>query len=334
MFSTDLGIDFGTANTLIYMRGRGIVVNEPSIVATNSETGKLRAIGREASEMVGRTPQRISVAHPLRNGIIADFDVARNLLSRLIRRCHGIGTLFRPRIIVGVPSQITPVESRALVEAVQHAGGGKVLLVKEATAAALGAQLPIHEPRANMVVDIGAGSTEISVISLSGIVVSRQTRIAGNQFDEAIMEYLEYQHRFVIGKRTAEQIKIAVGSACPLHRPLSMEVKGKCKITGLPKKAVLTDSEVREALIDPLNQIAEAVRSTMANIPPELSADVADRGILLTGGGALLRSLPAYMSNRIGVMVSLDTDPLSTVARGTGSILGNSKLMACMTTLG
>jgi rod shape-determining protein MreB len=334
MFSSDLGIDLGTANTLIYMQGRGIVVNEPSIIATNAETGKLQAIGREASEMVGRTPQKINLAHPLRNGVIADFDVARNLLSSFIRRCHGIRTLFKPRIIVGVPSQITPVETRALVEAVQHAGGGKVLLVKEATAAALGAQLPIHEPRANMIVDIGAGTTEIAIISLSGIVLSRQTRVAGNQFDEAIMEHLESKHRIVIGKRTAEQIKIEVGSACPLHKPLSMEVKGKCKITGLPKKTVLTDITVREALTDPLNLIAEAVRSTMANIPPELSADVADRGILLTGGGALLRNLPTYISNRIGVAVSLDTDPLSTVARGTGSILGSPKLMACMTTLG
>jgi rod shape-determining protein MreB and related proteins len=198
----------------------------------------------------------------------------------------------------------------------------------------MGARLPIHEPGANMMIDIGAGSTEIAVISLSGIVVSKQTRIAGNQFDEAIIEYLEYQRRFVIGKRTAEQIKIMVGSACPLDRPLSTEVKGKCKISGLPRKMILTDREVRDSLMDPLNQIAEAVLSAMATIPPELSADIADRGILLTGGGALLRSLPAYLSRRIGVSVFLDSDPLSTVARGTGKILGNSRLMAGMTTPG
>jgi rod shape-determining protein MreB len=329
MFLNDLGIDFGTANTLIFARGIGIVLNEPSVIAFNNETGRLKAIGKEAIEMIGRTPRNISIAQPINRGVISDIPVAGDLLKMLIRRCHRI-PFIKSRIVMGVPDNTTQVERYAMMEAAYHAGARKVLVVRETAAAAIGAELPIHEPHANMIVDIGAGTTEIAVFSLSGVVLSKETRIGGNQFDEAIIEYVEKKYRVIVGKLTAERIKIEIGSACPLENPASTEAKGKSKIDGLPKIIVLTDSEVRTALAQPLIQITGVVRGVLAHIPPELSADISERGILLTGGGALLRHLGRHFSHTVGVKAFLDKNPLLSVVRGTGYFLGNSRLLARM----
>lgn len=329
MFLNDLGIDFGTANTLIYARGIGIVLNEPSVIAFNNETGRLKAIGKEAVEMIGRTPRNISITQPINRGVISDIPIAGDLLKMLIRRCLRM-PFVKSRIVMGVPDNTTQVERYAMIEAAYHAGARKVHVVRETAAAAIGAELPIHEPHASMIVDIGAGTTEIAVFSLSGIVLSKETRIGGNQFDEAIIDYVERKNRVVVGKLTAERIKIEIGSACPLENPVSIEVKGKSKIDGLPKIIILTDDEVRAALTQPLIPIAGAVREALARIPPELSADISERGILLTGGGSLLRHLDRYLSQAIGVKAFLDKNPLLSVAHGTGYFLGNSRLLARM----
>jgi len=326
VFLNDLGIDLGTANTLIYARGRGVVVNESSLIAINNETGRLKAIGKEADEMVGRVPRSITIAQPVNRGVITDLDVAGNLLRLLISRCPRIPFL-KSRTVMGVPVNTTPVERHAMAEAAYRAGVGRVFIDKEVAAAALGAALPIHEPRASMVVDIGAGTTEIAVFSLSGRVLSDEIRIAGNQFDEVIMQYMEQKHRTVIGKKTAERIKIEVGSAFPIENSLSIEVKGKNKADGLPRTVSLTNSEVHTALVHLLIKITDAVRMVLGRIPPDLSADIAERGILLTGGGALLRHLDRYLSHETGLKVYLDYDPLLSVARGAGYLLGNPKLL-------
>jgi len=329
MFLNDLGIDFGTANTLIYARGIGIILNEPSVIAFNNETGRLKAIGKEAIEMIGRTPRNVSITQPINRGVISDIHVAGDLLKMLIRRCHRI-PFVRSRIVMGVPDNTTQVERYAMMEAAHYAGASKVHVVRETAAAAIGAELPIHEPQASMIVDIGAGTTEIAVFSLSGIVLSQEIKVGGNQFDEAIIEYVEKKYGVVVGMRTAERIKIGIGSACPLESATSTEVKGKSKIDGLPKTINLTDSEVRAALAQPLIPIIGAVRGVLAHIPPELSADIIERGIMLTGGGALLRHLDRYLSDAIGVKAFLDKNPLLSVARGTGYFLGNAKLLARM----
>ena len=287
MFSSDLAIDLGTANTLVFAAGKGIVVNEPSIVAINKNTGEVEAVGKEAKEMLGRTPGNIVAIKPMKDGVIADFKVTEKMLNYFIQKAHNRKMLVHPRIVIGVPSEITQVEKRAVEDSAYRAKASEVYLVEQAMVAAIGAGLPITEPRGNMVVDIGGGTTDIAVISLAGIVYSRSVRMAGNQMDEAIINYLKRKYNLLIGERTAEQIKIEIGSAFPLDKPLTMEIKGRNLIEGVPKTITIDDSEIREALGECIAVIMNAIRVALERTPPELSADICDRGIVLTGGGAL-----------------------------------------------
>src|SRR3979409_2175362 len=291
LFSSDLAIDLGTANTLVYAKGRGIVVSEPSIVAINKVTNQVEAVGREAKDMLGRTPGNIVAIRPMKDGVIANFEVTEKMLQHFIRKAHNGKTWVSPRVVIGIPSEITQVERRAVEDSAYRAKAAEVYLVEEAMAAAIGAGLPITEPHGNMVVDIGGGTTDIAVISLSGIVYSRSVRMAGNQMDEAIMNYLKRKYNLLIGERTAEQIKIEIGSSYPLDKPLTMEIKGRSLIEGVPKTITVDDSEIREALSECVSTIMNAVRGALAHTPPELSADISDRGIVLTGGGALIKNL-------------------------------------------
>src|ERR1700743_416029 len=283
MFSSDLAIDLGTANTLVYARGKGIVVNEPSIVAINKNTGEVEAVGKEAKEMLGRTPGNIVAIKPMKDGVIGDFKITEKMLNFFIQKAHNRKMLVHPRIVIGVPSEIPQVEKRAVEDSAYRAKASEVFLVEQAMVAAIGAGLPITEPSGNMVVDIGGGTTDIAVISLAGIVYSRSVRMAGNQMDEAIINYLKRKYNLLIGERTAEAIKIEIGSAFPLDKPLTMEIKGRNLIEGVPKPIASDDSEIREALEDNIATIATAIRVALERTPPELSADISDRGIVLTG---------------------------------------------------
>ncbi|MBI3940175.1 MAG: rod shape-determining protein [Acidobacteria bacterium] len=327
MFSSDLAIDLGTANTLVYAKGRGIVVNEPSIVAINKLTNKVQAVGKEAKDMLGRTPGNIVAIKPMKDGVIADFDVTEEMLKYFIRKAHNGSRLISPRIVICIPSEITQVEKRAVRESALRARASEVYLVEEAMAAAIGAGLPITEPSGNMIVDIGGGTTDIAVISLSGIVYSRSVRLAGNEMDEAIIQYIKRKHNLLIGERTAEQVKIMVGSASPLDEELTMEIKGRNLIEGIPKTVTITDTEVREALADCTATIVNAVRVALERTPPELSADIVDKGIVLTGGGALLRNLDKRLMEETGLPVFLAEDPLSSVVLGTGKMLSDMALL-------
>ena len=327
LFSRDLAIDLGTANTLVYARGKGIVVNEPSIVAINKNTNEVEAVGKEAKEMLGRTPGNIVAVRPMRDGVIADFKITEKMLTYFIRKAHNRKMLVRPRIVIGVPSEITPVEKRAVQDSAYRAKASEVHLVEQAMMAAIGAGLPITEPSGNMIVDIGGGTTDIAVISLSGIVYSRSVRVAGNEMDDAIMHYLKRKFNLLIGERTAEQIKIEVGSAFPLDRPLSMEVKGRDLIEGIPKTITVVDAEIREALSECVDTIVNAIRVALERTPPELSADISDRGIVLTGGGALLKNLDSRIRDETGLPVSIADDPLASVVLGTGKLLSDFKLL-------
>ena len=326
-FSNDLAIDLGTANTLVFARGRGIVVDEPSIVAINKLNNKVEAVGREAKEMLGRTPGNIVAIKPMKDGVIADFDVTEEMLKYFIKKAHNRNHLLSPRIVICIPSEITQVEKRAVRESALRAKASEVYLVEEAMAAAIGAGLPITEPSGNMIVDIGGGTTDIAVISLSGIVYSRSVRVAGNEMDEAIIQYIKRKHNLLIGERTAEQIKIEVGSAAILDQPLTMEIKGRNLIEGIPKTLKITDEEVREALSDSISTIVNAVRVALERTPPELSADIADKGIVLTGGGALLKGLDHRIKEDTDLPVFLAEDPLSSVAIGTGMMLEEMALL-------
>ena len=327
LFSRDLAIDLGTANTLVYARGKGIVVNEPSIVAINKNTNEVEAVGKEAKEMLGRTPGNIVAVRPMRDGVIADFKITERMLTYFIRKAHNRKMLVRPRIVIGVPSEITPVEKRAVQDSAYRAKASEVHLVEQAMMAAIGAGLPITEPSGNMIVDIGGGTTDIAVISLSGIVYSRSVRVAGNEMDDAIMHYLKRKFNLLIGERTAEQIKIEIGSAFPLDRPLSMEVKGRDLIEGIPKTLAVVDAEIREALSECVDTIVNAIRVALERTPPELSADISDRGIVLTGGGALLKNLDSRIRDETGLPVSIADDPLASVVLGTGKLLSDFKLL-------
>jgi rod shape-determining protein MreB len=327
MFSSDLAIDLGTANTLVYARGKGIVVNEPSIVAINKNTGEVEAVGKEAKEMLGRTPGNIVAIKPMKDGVIADFKVTEKMLNYFIQKAHNRKMLVHPRIVIGVPSEITQVEKRAVMDSAYRAKASEVHLVEQAMVAAIGAGLPITEPSGNMVVDIGGGTTDIAVISLSGIVYSRSVRMAGNQMDEAIMNYLKRKYNLLIGERTAEQIKIEIGSAFPLEKPMTMEVKGRNLIEGVPKTITIDDSEIREALSECVSTIVNAIRVALERTPPELSADISDRGIVLTGGGALLKNLDKRIREETGLPVSIADDPLASVVLGTGKMLSDFKLL-------
>ncbi|MDE0167503.1 MAG: rod shape-determining protein [Bryobacterales bacterium] len=327
LFSRDLAIDLGTANTLVFARGKGIVANEPSIVAINKSTNDVEAVGKEAKEMVGRTPGNIVAIRPMKDGVIADFRHTEKMLSYFIQKSHNRKVLVHPRIVIGVPSEITPVENRAVIDSAYRAHASEVHLVEQAMVAAIGAGLPITEPSGSMVVDIGGGTTDVAVISMSGIVYSRSVRVAGNEMDEAIISYLKRKYNLLIGERTAEQIKIQVGSAYKLDQPISMEVKGRHLIEGVPRMVVVNDSEIREALSDCVDTIVNAIRVALERTPPELSADISDCGIVLTGGGALLRNLDVRIREETGLPVSIAEDPLASVVLGTGRMLSDFRLL-------
>jgi rod shape-determining protein MreB len=326
-FSKDLAIDLGTANTLVYARGQGIVLREPSVVIVNKLTNKIEAVGSEAKEMLGRTPGNIEAVRPMKDGVIADFDVTEKMLQYFIQKAHGRKMLTRPRIIIGVPSEITQVEKRAVRDSAERAGATEVFLVEQAMMAAIGAGLPITEPSGNMIVDIGGGTTDVAVISLSGIVYHRSVRIAGNELDEAVLSYLKRKYNLLIGERTAEIIKWELGSAFPLRERLTMTIKGRDLIEGIPKELTISDEEIREALTEPVNVIVEAVRMALERTPPELSADIMDKGIVLSGGGALLRALDERIRHETGLPVVQAEDPLACVVLGTGKVLENIDLL-------
>ena len=321
LFSNDLAIDLGTANTCVYARGKGIVVNEPSIVAINKATGRVEAVGREAKEMLGRTPGNIIAIKPMRDGVIADFDVTEKMLDYFIKKAHNRTVWVRPRIVIGVPSEITQVEKRAVKDSAYRAKASEVHLVEEAMAAAVGAGMPITEPSGNMIVDIGGGTTDIAVISLAGIVYSKAVRVAGNEMDEAIIQYIKKTYNLLIGERTSEAIKIRVGSAYELDGRLTMDIKGRHLIEGIPKTITITDQEIREALSETVNVIVDAVRVALERTPPELSADIVDRGIVLTGGGALLKNLDKRLREETGLPTAMAEEPLSSVVLGAGKML-------------
>ena len=327
LFSRDLAIDLGTANTLVSIRGKGIVVNEPSIVALNKNNGEVEAVGRAAKEMVGRTPGHIVAIRPMKDGVIADFKVTEKMLTYFIQKSHNRKMLVHPRIVIGVPSEITPVEERAVRDSAYRAHASEVHLVEQAMVAAIGAGLPITEPCGNMVVDIGGGTTDVAVISMSGIVYSRSVRVAGNEMDEAIINYLKRKYNLLVGERTAEQVKIQIGSAFELDEPIEMEIKGRNLIEGVPRTVTVNDTEIREALADCVNTIMNAVRVALERTPPELSADISDRGIVLTGGGALLRNLDLRIREETGLPVSIAEDPLASVVMGTSRMLSDFKLL-------
>jgi rod shape-determining protein MreB len=325
--SSDLAIDLGTANTLVYAKNKGIVVSEPSIVAVNKVTGKVEAVGKDAKEMLGRTPGNIVAIRPMKDGVIADFEITEKMLSHFIRKAHNRNTMVRPRIIIGIPSEVTQVEKRAVKDSALKAKASEVYLVDQAMAAAIGAGLPITEPSGNMVVDIGGGTTDIAVISLAGIVYSKSVRVAGNEMDEAVIQYIKKKYNLLIGERTAEQIKLELGSAYPLDEPLTMEIKGRDLIEGIPKTLTITDAEIREALAEPISIIVNAVRVALERTPPELSADIVDRGIVLTGGGSLLKNLDKLLREETSLPVSVAEDPLSSVVLGTGKMLSDFDLL-------
>ncbi|MCI0619056.1 rod shape-determining protein, partial [bacterium] len=300
-FSSDLAIDLGTANTLVLAKNKGVVVHEPSIVAINKMTGRVEAVGREAKEMVGRTPGNIVAIRPMKDGVIADFESTEKMLDYFIKKAHNRNMWVRPRIVIGVPSEITQVEKRAVRDAAYRARATEVYLVEEAMAAAIGAGLPITEPSGNMIVDIGGGTTDVAVISLAGIVYSRSVRVAGNEMDEAIIQYIKKKYNLLIGERTAEQVKIELGSAFAMDEELSMEIKGRNLMEGVPKTIVITDAEIREALSDTVAIIVNTVHEALEKTPPELSADILDRGIVLTGGGALLKKLDVRLREETGL---------------------------------
>ena len=327
LFSSDLAIDLGTANTLVFAKGKGIVVNEPSIVAINKNTGEVEAVGKEAKEMLGRTPGNIVAIKPMKDGVIADFKVTEKMLNYFIQKAHGRKMLVHPRIVIGVPSEITQVENRAVMDSAYRAKASEVHLVEQAMVAAIGAGLPITEPSGNMVVDIGGGTTDVAVISLSGIVYSRSVRVAGNEMDDAVMQYLKKKYNLLVGERTAETIKIEIGSAFPLDKPLSMEIKGRNLIEGVPRTVTIHDDEIRDALSECIATIINAIRVALERTPPELSADISDRGIVLTGGGALIKNLDKRIREETGLPVSIADDPLASVVLGTGRMLSDFRLL-------
>ena len=325
-FSSDLAIDLGTANTLVYAKGRGIVVNEPSIVALDRNK-RVLAVGREAKEMLGRTPADIVAVKPMKDGVIADFDVTEVMLKYFIKQAHRRNHLLSPRIVIGIPAEITQVEKRAVQESAMRAKASEVYLVEQAMVAAIGAGLPITEACGNMIVDIGGGTTDIAVISLSGIVYSRSVRVAGNEMDEAIIQFIKRKHNLLIGERTAEMVKIQVGSAAPLDQSLTLEIKGRNLIEGVPKTVVITDEEIRDALGDSIGIIINAIKVALERTPPELSADIMDRGIVLTGGGSLLKRFDKRISDETGLPVFIAEDPLSSVVLGTSKMLTDFRLL-------
>jgi rod shape-determining protein MreB and related proteins len=330
LFSNDLAIDLGTANTLIYVKGQGIVCNEPSVVAVQKDARggrRVLAVGAEAKKMLGRTPGNIVAIRPLKDGVIADFEITEAMLRYFIQKIHNRRTLVRPRIIICVPFGITEVEKRAVRESAESAGAREVYLIEEPMAAAIGAGLPITEPTGNMIVDIGGGTTEVAVISLSGVVFSRSVRVGGDKMDEAIIQYIKRKYNLLVGERTAELIKITIGSAFPGSEIQTMEIKGRDLVAGVPKTVEISDEEIRDSLLEPINQIVEAVRIALERTPPELASDIVDKGIVLAGGGALLRNLDVLLREETGLPIMLADDPLTAVVMGAGRALDEINLL-------
>jgi len=323
--SRDMGIDLGTANTLVYVSGRGVVLQEPSVVAIDETTGKPLAVGEEAKQMLGRTPDNIRAVRPLRDGVIADFDVAEVMLKHFIRRVHENKALVSPKVVIGIPSGVTGVERRAVMDAALQAGARMVYLIDEPVAAAIGAGLPVDEPTGNMIVDIGGGTTEVAVLSLQGTVLSESVRVAGDELTDSIKQYMRKVNNLEIGDRTAEEIKVKISSAYPSpdDDEISLEVRGVHMLSGLPRTVTVKSPEIRESMAEPLSVIVEAVKRTLEKTPPELAADIIDRGIMLAGGGALLKGLDTLISHETGIVVHVAADPLSCVVLGTGRVLEN-----------
>jgi rod shape-determining protein MreB len=317
----DMAVDLGTANTLVYVRGRGVVLNEPSVVAINTLTGAILAVGAEAKRMIGRTPSHIQAVRPLKDGVIADFDVTEKMLRYFIQRVHKRRLLAKPRVVVCVPSGITGVEQRAVEEATIAAGSRRAYIIEEPMAAAIGAGLPIHEPTGNMIVDIGGGTTEVAVISLGGIVTSTSIRIGGDELDEAIIQHVKKEYSLLLGERTSEAIKLAIASVFPTPDELVAEIKGRDLVSGLPKTITISAEEIRRAIEEPVNAIIDAIKTTLDRTPPELAADIMDRGIVLTGGGALLRGLDKRLRHETGMPVRISDTPLQAVVLGSGKCL-------------
>ena len=336
MFSNDLAIDLGTANTLVYLKGKGIVVSEPSVVAVQKDgmgSRKVLAVGKEAKKMLGRTPGSIVAIRPMKDGVIADFDITEEMLRYFIQKVHNRKTLVRPRIVICVPSGITQVEKRAVKESAESAGAREVYLIEEPMAAAIGAGLPITEASGNLIVDIGGGTTEVAVISLAGIVYAKSVRVGGDKIDEAIVQYLKRKYNLLIGERTAEQVKIEIGSAYPDPggEVRTMEVKGRDLVSGIPKTLPIDSNEIREAMTETVNAIVEAVRIALERTPPELAADIVDKGIVLAGGGAYLRNLDVLLREETGLPVVIAEDPLSCVVLGSGRVLDELDLLKRVT---
>jgi rod shape-determining protein MreB len=327
MFTQDIGIDLGTANTLIFAKGKGIIMREPSVVAVDTRTDTVRYVGKEAKEVIGRTPGSIVAARPLKGGVIADFDITASMIQIFLKKVFNNSVFARPRIVICIPSGVTEVERRAVKEAAIKAGARHVSVIEEPMAAAIGAGLPVAEACGSMVVDIGGGTSEVAVISLGGIVASRSVRVGGDEFDSAIISYIKRKYNLLIGERTAENIKITIGSAFPFEEEMEMEIKGRNLMDGLPKNIFITSEEIRSALADPLASIMDAIKSTLERTPPELSADIIDHGITLTGGGALLHNLDRLISQETGMPVHIADNPLDCVATGAGQVLDNIDLL-------
>ena len=327
MFSKDIGIDLGTANTLVYIKGKGIIIREPSVVAVDERSDTVKCVGQEAKNVIGRTPGSIKAVRPLKDGVIADFDITSEMLEDFIKRAVSKSIFARPRVVICIPSGVTGVERRAVTDAARRAGAKRVSIIEEPMAAAIGAGLPVAEPTGSMVVDIGGGTTEVAVISLGGIVTSKSVRVGGDKFDIAIINFIKKKYSLLIGERTAENIKMEIGSAYPLEQETTMEVKGINLINGLPQKIIISSEEIREALSEPIAQVLDAVKITFENTPPELAADVIDLGVTLTGGGALLRGLDELIHQETGMPVNIAQNPLDCVANGTGQVLDNFDLL-------
>ena len=333
LFSSDMAIDLGTAHTLVYVQGKGIVLNEPSVVAIERHSNKILAVGIEAKRMVGRTPGNISAIRPMKEGVIADFEMAERMLRYFITKVHNRTAFVRPRIIIGVPSRITQVEQRAVKESAELAGAREVYLIEEPVAAAIGAGLPITEPSGNMVVDVGGGTTDIAVISLGGIVYSESVKVAGDQMDSAIINHVKREHNLLIGEHMAERVKLGIGSAYPLEEKAQMMVKGRDLVSGIPRTIALEDGEVREALQECLTAIVSAIKLALEHTPPELAGDIVDRGIVLTGGGALLRGLDARLREETGLPIVNVDDPLTSVVLGVGKTLEELTLLRSVSSM-
>lgn len=328
MFNKDIGIDLGTANTLVYMKGKGIVMREPSVVAVDTKTDTVRSVGHAAKDVIGRTPGSIGAVRPLKDGVIADFDITAAMLQHFIRKVCGSSMFIRPRVIICIPSGVTEVERRAVREASIKAGARQVMVIEEPMAAAIGAGLPVSDPSGSMVVDIGGGTAEVAVISLGGIVASKSVRVGGDEFDQSIIAYIKRKYNLLIGERTAEAIKIEIGSAYKMTEELTMDIKGRNLVDGLPKNISIRSEEVREALAEPLERIIEAIKETLERTPPELAADIIDHGIMLTGGGALLHGIDQLIFGQTGIDVHIADSPLDCVAEGTGKVLDNIELLS------